>query len=155
MPLCLFLAPGAAGSIGQASLPNTCPVCAHSPVSADLCKPNKALRTTLKAFLRTEEKKREKERQSAAPATSEIDTSVENEATHAEPAADRNSSREAVVAQSGVVLSQASVSAENAAGSTTSPVLGPADSEVPASASSTKEVWHHTTWFCSGNATAC
>jgi hypothetical protein len=48
---------------GQASLPDTCPVCAHTPISSDLCKPNKALRTTLKAFLRTEEKKREKERQ--------------------------------------------------------------------------------------------
>lgn len=54
---------------GQASLPETCPVCAHTPISPDLCKPNKALRTTLKAFLRTEEKKREKERQSATPAT--------------------------------------------------------------------------------------
>ncbi|OJD28108.1 hypothetical protein ACJ73_00505 [Blastomyces percursus] len=46
----------------QASLPESCPVCAHTPLSADLCKPNKALRTTLKAFLRTEEKKREKDR---------------------------------------------------------------------------------------------
>lgn len=55
-------------SLGQASLPDTCPVCAHTPLSSDLCKPNKALRTTLKAFLRTEEKKREKDRQSATPA---------------------------------------------------------------------------------------
>lgn len=54
---------------GQASLPDTCPVCAHTPISSDLCKPNKALRTTLKAFLRTEEKKREKERQQATPTT--------------------------------------------------------------------------------------
>ncbi|KKK14457.1 hypothetical protein AOCH_002871 [Aspergillus ochraceoroseus] len=52
----------------QISLPETCPVCAHTPISPDLCKPNKALRTTLKAFLRTEEKKREKERQAAVPA---------------------------------------------------------------------------------------
>lgn len=52
--------------LGQASLSDTCPVCTHTPVSPDLCKPNKALRTTLKAFLRTEEKKREKDRQSAA-----------------------------------------------------------------------------------------
>lgn len=44
--------------LGQASLPETCPVCDHTPLSADLCKPNKALRTTLKAFLRSEEKKR-------------------------------------------------------------------------------------------------
>lgn len=55
--------------IGQASLSDTCPVCTHTPVSPDLCKPNKALRTTLKAFLRTEEKKREKDRQSTAPPT--------------------------------------------------------------------------------------
>lgn len=57
-------------SLGQISLPETCPVCAHTPISSELCKPNKALRTTLKAFLRTEEKKREKERQSATPAIS-------------------------------------------------------------------------------------
>jgi len=44
---------------GQASLPEACPVCAHEPVKAELCKPNKALRTTIKVFLRTEEKKRE------------------------------------------------------------------------------------------------
>ncbi|KAL4941288.1 hypothetical protein BDV06DRAFT_5432 [Aspergillus oleicola] len=56
----------------QASLPDTCPVCAHTPLSSDLCKPNKALRTTLKAFLRTEEKKREKERQAATPATPDV-----------------------------------------------------------------------------------
>ncbi|CAL5868034.1 uncharacterized protein PFLUO_LOCUS2257 [Penicillium psychrofluorescens] len=53
----------------QASLHDTCPVCAHTPVSADLCKPNKALRTTLKAFLRTEEKKRERDRQATVPPT--------------------------------------------------------------------------------------
>ncbi len=45
--------------LGQASLPEACPVCAHEPVKAELCKPNKALRTTIKVFLRTEEKKRE------------------------------------------------------------------------------------------------
>ena len=44
---------------GQGSLPEACPVCAHEPVKAELCKPNKALRTTIKVFLRTEEKKRE------------------------------------------------------------------------------------------------
>lgn len=53
-------------ALGQASLSNTCPVCTHTPVAPDLCKPNKALRTTLKAFLRTEEKKRERDRQSVA-----------------------------------------------------------------------------------------
>lgn len=55
-------------SSGQATLPDSCPVCEHNPVSPDLCKPNKALRTTLKAFLRTEEKKREKDRPAATPA---------------------------------------------------------------------------------------
>ncbi|OGM51338.1 hypothetical protein ABOM_000143 [Aspergillus bombycis] len=66
----------------QASLPETCPVCAHTPLSSDLCKPNKALRTTLKAFLRTEEKKREKERQSATPATANDATPVQGNSAH-------------------------------------------------------------------------
>jgi len=65
--------------LGQTSLSDTCPVCAHTPVSPDLCKPNKALRTTLKAFLRTEEKKREKERQSAAPPTPTVPTPAEGD----------------------------------------------------------------------------
>jgi len=58
---------------GQSTLPESCPVCEHSPVSADDCKPNKALRTTIKVFLRTEEKKREalrlKEAKNTPPAT--------------------------------------------------------------------------------------
>ena len=45
--------------IGQSTLPSSCPVCEHTPVAAEDCKPNKALRTTIKVFLRTEEKKRE------------------------------------------------------------------------------------------------
>ncbi|KAJ5627275.1 hypothetical protein N7528_004702 [Penicillium herquei] len=69
----------------QTSLPDTCPVCAHTPVSPDLCKPNKALRTTLKAYLRTEEKKREKERQAAAPPTPTIPTPVESVNTPTDP----------------------------------------------------------------------
>lgn len=44
---------------GHSTLPSSCPVCEHSPVSAADCKPNKSLRTTIKVFLRTEEKKRE------------------------------------------------------------------------------------------------
>ena len=47
---------------GQSTLPSSCPVCEHSPLSADDCKPHKALRTTIKVFLRTEEKKREANR---------------------------------------------------------------------------------------------
>ncbi|KAJ9261864.1 hypothetical protein DTO027B5_3047 [Paecilomyces variotii] len=68
----------------QASLPESCPVCAHTPISPDLCKPNKALRTTLKAFLRTEEKKREKERSSATPATPAADLPVDTTHSQAE-----------------------------------------------------------------------
>jgi hypothetical protein len=47
---------------GQSSLPSSCPVCEHTPVAAEDCKPNKSLRTTIKVFLRTEEKKREDRR---------------------------------------------------------------------------------------------
>jgi hypothetical protein len=46
-------------STGQSTLPSSCPVCEHTPVAAEDCKPNKSLRTTIKVFLRTEEKKRE------------------------------------------------------------------------------------------------
>lgn len=44
---------------GQTNLPSSCPVCEHSPLSADDCTPHKSLRTTIKVFLRTAEKKRE------------------------------------------------------------------------------------------------
>lgn len=47
---------------GQANLPSSCPVCEHSPLSAEDCSPNKSLRTTIRVFLRTEEKKREASR---------------------------------------------------------------------------------------------
>jgi hypothetical protein len=43
--------------IGRSSLPGVCPVCDHSPLNADDCKPNSALRTTVAVFLRTAEKK--------------------------------------------------------------------------------------------------
>ncbi|KAL4933330.1 uncharacterized protein BDV17DRAFT_287001 [Aspergillus undulatus] len=74
----------------QTSLPDTCPVCAHTPLSSDLCKPNKALRTTLKAFLRTEEKKREKERQAARPATPEAPASTEEASAKQDTQQDSN-----------------------------------------------------------------
>ncbi|KAH8805689.1 hypothetical protein F5884DRAFT_800247 [Xylogone sp. PMI_703] len=47
----------------QSTLPASCPVCEHTPVAAEDCKPHKSLRTTIKVFLRTEEKKRESQRQ--------------------------------------------------------------------------------------------
>jgi hypothetical protein len=37
---------------GEASLDNECPVCLHANVDRELLKPNKALRTTIKAFLK-------------------------------------------------------------------------------------------------------
>ncbi|KAJ5585595.1 uncharacterized protein N7459_005395 [Penicillium hispanicum] len=74
----------------QASLPTTCPVCAHSPVSPDLCKPNKALRITLKAFLRTEEKKREKDRQAAAGPPQSTPTPVKSDSPPVEPISHQN-----------------------------------------------------------------
>lgn len=43
---------------GHENLPSSCPVCEHSPLSAEDCAPNKTLRTTIKVFLRTAEKKR-------------------------------------------------------------------------------------------------
>jgi hypothetical protein len=58
---------------GQSNLPSSCPVCEHSPLSAEDCHPNKSLRTTIKVFLRTAEKKREaqraKEAKESAPTT--------------------------------------------------------------------------------------
>ncbi|KAJ5908768.1 hypothetical protein N7495_001450 [Penicillium taxi] len=59
------------------SLPDTCPVCTHNPLTPDLCKPHKALRTTLKAFLRTAEKKR-KDQLAAAPPPASIPTPAED-----------------------------------------------------------------------------
>jgi hypothetical protein len=57
----------------QSNLPSSCPVCEHSPLSAEDCNPNKSLRTTIKVFLRTAEKKREaqraKEAKDSAPPT--------------------------------------------------------------------------------------
>ncbi|KAI1268245.1 hypothetical protein F5Y18DRAFT_374390 [Xylariaceae sp. FL1019] len=56
----------------QSTLPPSCPVCEHSPVSAGDCTVYKSLRTTIKVFLKTEEKKREAARPKAngsAPTT--------------------------------------------------------------------------------------
>jgi len=79
---------------GQSTLPSSCPVCDHNPVSAEDCKPNKSLRTTIKVFLRTEEKKREairlKELKNSPPATpvDNVPTPVEAPTTtEAAPAA--------------------------------------------------------------------
>ncbi|KAK3722262.1 hypothetical protein LTR37_002695 [Vermiconidia calcicola] len=48
-------------------LPETCPICSHSPLSSEDCKPDKKLRMTVKAFIKSEEKKRSKESETPAP----------------------------------------------------------------------------------------
>ncbi|EXJ87294.1 hypothetical protein A1O3_04253 [Capronia epimyces CBS 606.96] len=40
----------------------SCPVCDHKPFTSDVCKPNKAMRNTIKAYLKTVEKSRADER---------------------------------------------------------------------------------------------
>jgi hypothetical protein len=71
----------------QSNLSSSCPVCEHSPLSAEDCNPNKALRTTIKVFLRTAEKKREvtHAKESAPP------TPVEATKSAQLPAADESS----------------------------------------------------------------
>ena len=44
---------------GHSALPESCPVCAHSPVTADDCIPHKSLRQTIKIWIKSQEKKRE------------------------------------------------------------------------------------------------
>ncbi|KAK3322564.1 hypothetical protein B0H66DRAFT_208612 [Apodospora peruviana] len=59
----------------QSKLPPSCPVCEHSPLSADDCKPHKNLRTTIKVFLRTVDRKRELNRPSDASPITPVDPS--------------------------------------------------------------------------------
>lgn len=76
--------------LGHSSLPSSCPVCEHSPLSADDCTPNKSLRTTIKVFLRTAEKKREANRPKEIPERPAPETPVEAAQT-AQPAAEDTS----------------------------------------------------------------
>lgn len=56
--------------VGTSTLPTTCPVCEHTPVCVDDCKPNNKLRMTTRAFLKTAEKKRDtSQAKEATPAT--------------------------------------------------------------------------------------
>ena len=56
---------------GHSTLPSTCPVCEHTPLSAADCNPNKVMRSTIRVFIKTELKKREttraKQTKEAAP----------------------------------------------------------------------------------------
>ena len=49
-------------SQGEANLDNECPVCLHSTVDKTLIKPNKTLRTTIKAFLKKKVMEKETQR---------------------------------------------------------------------------------------------
>ena len=53
-------------ALGQASLPVACPVCLHEPMVPDDCRPNKALRTTIKVFLKKKVMERETARKKEA-----------------------------------------------------------------------------------------
>lgn len=44
----------------------SCPVCDHKPFTSETCKPNKAMRNTAKAYLKTVEKARAEERAKSA-----------------------------------------------------------------------------------------
>ncbi|PSR75815.1 hypothetical protein BD289DRAFT_345754, partial [Coniella lustricola] len=58
----------------KTTLPSTCPVCEHTPVSAEDCKPNNKLRMTTRAFLKTAEKKRDSSQvKDAAPPVTPVD----------------------------------------------------------------------------------
>ena len=82
-----------------------CPVCDHSPLTPDLCKPSKAVRTTAKAYLKTAEKKLADERlkieaavvPAAASALREEPATPAVDSKNGEPTASSISTAEGVV----------------------------------------------------------
>lgn len=76
-------------SLGQQSLDDACAICLHEPVKGDDCKINKALRNTIKAFLRKKGIERDqalkKELASRAPTTpANLDNTISNDASNHE-----------------------------------------------------------------------
>lgn len=61
-------------SVGQSNLhfPTACPSCDHSPLEADSCAPNKALRNTMRVWLE-KRKKKEETKAAAQAATPPVD----------------------------------------------------------------------------------
>ncbi|KAJ4356530.1 uncharacterized protein N0V89_004564 [Didymosphaeria variabile] len=53
--------------------PTTCPSCDHSPVEADSCPPNKALRNTMRVWLQKQKKKEELKAASEVPPTPAVE----------------------------------------------------------------------------------
>lgn len=70
---------------GQSSLPTTCPICEHSPLSAEDCTVHRSLRTTIRVFIRTEEKKRESLKVKEAEPESQPEPEPASAATEAAP----------------------------------------------------------------------
>lgn len=68
-------------NLGQSSIQSQCPVCDHSPLTPDLCKPSKAVRTTAKAYLKTAEKKLADERLKAEAAAGQAEAPTPTKAT--------------------------------------------------------------------------
>lgn len=64
----------------QSSLQESCPVCEHSPLSPDLCVPHKALRNTIKAYLKTAEKRLAEEKSRAIKAQGQAAPDAEDPA---------------------------------------------------------------------------
>jgi len=92
--------------LGQASLPSSCPVCEHTPVSAADCIVYKSLRTTIRVFIKTEEKKREAAKPKAngsAPTTpvqaTPTHTPAQDQAVANPPAGEASISEEPVPAE--------------------------------------------------------
>lgn len=78
--------------LGQCKLefPTTCPSCDHSPVEADSCPPNKALRNTMRIWLQKQKKKEETKAASEAPPTPAVDpTPAQSEAPPATDTPDK------------------------------------------------------------------
>ena len=71
-------------TLGQASLPVACPVCLHEPIVPDDCRPNKALRTTIKVFLKKKVMERETARKKEA-----VEKALVTPATPATPLPDQ------------------------------------------------------------------
>ncbi|KAL8999924.1 MAG: hypothetical protein Q9169_001330 [Polycauliona sp. 2 TL-2023] len=65
----------------QSSLPQACPICLHEPVKAEDCRPNKTLRTTIRAFLKkiaTEREKAQKKQESDKAAANPVPAAAES-----------------------------------------------------------------------------
>ena len=80
------------GTTGQESLEDCCPICLHEPIEKQHCKPNKSLRTTIRAFLKKKVMEKENAKKklllakkppfSATPALLET---ANGEASHSNP----------------------------------------------------------------------